>query len=216
MIWVLSLNKDFNICYNGLPIKPRYKGRVFNWVIMFQALKSLEKDDNENKYLYIDGWRFDVSYGLMYLKESRHWNYYLPPEGVEDKLILDVGGGCGETAKFFLEHGALRVDIIEMNKECEKFLEYNSLYHNIGYRIKKFNLSDISKDKYDLIKIDIEGYETELIPYLDWINMSIVLESHSQYITDKFIEKGFNYVNPIQGEDLEIYGGVTQLCRWKK
>ena len=103
-----------------------------------------------------------------------------------------------------------------MNKECEKFLEYNSLYHNIGYRIKKFDLSDIAKDRYDLIKIDIEGYESELIPFLDLINIDIVLETHSQYITDKFMENGFNYCRPVDERDKEIYGGVYQLCRWIK
>lgn len=179
-------------------------------------IKSLTKDDNGNEYLYIDGWKFSISYGLMYLKENKYWSYYLPPDGVKGKLILSVGGGCGEDAKFFLECGALGVDIIEMNKDCEKFLEYNSLYHNIRYRIKKFDLGDISKDKYDLIKIDIEGYEIELIPYLHWIEKNIVLETHSQYITDKFIENGFNYCEPIDERDIEIYGGVHQLCRWKK
>lgn len=211
-----GLNKGLSISYNGLPIKPKYNGRKFNWLTIFQMIKSLEEDDNGNKYLYIDGWRFNISYGLMYLKENKCWNYYLPPDGVKDKLILSVGGGCGEDAKFFLEHGALRVDIVEINEKCREYLEYNSLYHNIKYEIKKFNLADISKDKYDLIKLDIEGYEAELIPYLNWINFNIVLESHSQYITDKFIENGFNYCRPIKEGDTEIYGGVTQLCRWKK
>jgi len=211
------LNKDLKVCYNGLPIKPKYKGRMFNWITMFQALKSLEEDDEGNKYLYIDGWRFNISYGLLYLRENKGWEKcYLPPDGVKNKLILSVGGGCGEDAKFFLEREALGVDIIEMNKECEKFLEYNSLYHNIRYRIKNFDLNDIVRDKYDLIKIDIEGYEIELIPYLHWIKKDIVLETHSQYITDKFIENGFNYCEPIDERDIEIYGGVHQLCRWKK
>jgi len=210
------LNKDFNICYNGLPIKPKYKGRMFNWITVFQALKSLEEDDNGNKYLYIDGWRFDISYGLLYLKESRHWNYYLPPDGVEDKFILSVGGGCGEDAKFFLEHGAFRVDIIEANEKCRIFLDYNSEHHNIRAWIKKFDMKDIFYDYYDLIKIDIEGYETELLPYLDEFNIDIVLETHSQYITDKFIENGFNYVRPNTEQNIEIYGGVNILCRWKK
>ena len=205
------MNKDFSIYYHGVPIKPTYKGRWYNWNTIFKMLKYLHKD-----YLEIDGWKFNMSYGLIYLRERKGWGLYLPPNGVKNKLILDIGGGCGETAKFFLEEGALRVDIIEMNKECEKFLEYNSLYHNIGYRIKKFDLSDIAKDKYDLIKIDIEGYESELIPYLDLINIDIVLETHSQYITDKFMENGFNYCRPMDERDKEIYGGVYQLCRWIK
>lgn len=213
---MIGLSKDFSICYNGLPIKPKYRGRTFSWITIFQMLKSLEEDDNGNKYLYIDGWKFNLSYGLMYLRDNKEWNYYLPPNGIKDKLILDVGGGCGETAKFFLEKGASQVDIIESNEKCREYLKYNSLYHNIKYKIKEFCLLDISRAKYDLIKIDIEGYETELIPYLHWISRNIVLETHSQYITNKFIEKGFNYCNETKEGDSEIYGGVAQLCRWKK
>jgi hypothetical protein len=179
-------------------------------------IKFLEEDDNGNKYLYIDGWRFDIPYGLIYLKENKHWNYYLPVDGVKNKFILSVGGGCGEDAKFFLEHGAFGVDIIESNKDCRGCLDYNSENHNIRAWIKKFDIRDIFYEKYDLIKMDIEGYEIELLPYLDEINIDIVVETHSQYITDKFIEKGFNYINSNTEKDIEIYGGVNVLCRWKK
>ena len=208
------MSKDLTICYNGIPIKPKYKGRTFSWLTIFKMLRCLGSDG----FLYIDGWKFNISYGLLYLKENKKWKYYLPLNGVKDKLILDVGGGCGETAKFFLEHEALRVNIIEMNEKCEKFLAYNSFhhYHNIGYKIKKFSLNDIFENKYDLIKMDIEGYEIELLPYLDDINVDMVVETHSQYITDKFIEKGFSYINPNTEKDIEIYGGVNILCRWKK
>lgn len=208
----MDLNKDFGIYYHGVPIKPIYKGRKTNWITMFEAFKYLHKD-----YLEIDGWRFNLSYGLLYLKERNEWrNYYIPINGLKCKFILDIGGGCGETAKFFLESGALGVDIIEANKECRKYLKYNSEHHNIRAYIKKFDIKDIYDDNYDLIKMDIEGYEIELLPYLDKINIDIVLETHSQYITDKFIEKGFNYCQPINNIGIEIYGGVYQLCRWKK
>lgn len=207
----MNLTKDFGIYYHGVPIKPTYKGRRYNWNTIIKMLKYLHGD-----YLEIDGWRFNISYGLIYLRERKGWGLYLPPDGVKDKIILDVGGGCGETAKFFLESGASRVDIIEANKECRKYLKYNSEHHNIRAYIKKFDIKDIYDDNYDLIKMDIEGYEIELLPYLRYINQDIVLETHSQYITDKFMENGFNYCRPIDERDKEIYGGVYQLCRWTK
>ena len=119
---MIDLSKDLTICYNGLPIKPKYKGRTFSWITIFKMIKYLGSDG----FLYIDGWKFNISYGLLYLKENKKWKYYLPPDGVKDKFILSVGGGCGEDAKFFLEHGAFRVDIIEFNEDCRECLNYNS------------------------------------------------------------------------------------------
>ena len=80
--------------------------------------------------------------------------YYLPHKPLAGKTVLDLGAGCGETAKFFLNHGASRVVCIEPDSKC---LEY--LRQNFG----KDPRVVIVSDSIDHIKIDIEGAEEGMI-----------------------------------------------------
>src|SRR5438093_12456875 len=72
--------------------------------------------------------------------------YYLPIKGT----VLDVGAGCGETAFFYLNHGAQRVICIESDEtalEC--------LHHNFDDNSRVVIVSA----HLDGIKVDIEGSE---------------------------------------------------------
>ncbi len=163
-----------------------------------------------------DGWIFDIEYGLLYLNERRKaWNLYIPPTGLAGKKILDIGGGCGETAKFFLDNGADSVHVIENNDKCRRFLQANHEHDKrMTYEIDDFQGFEAS-DRYDLIKLDIEGYEMRLISYLDKLNVDIILESHSNYITDRFLEKGFTLLSKYR-KNKDIYGGVVHVCKLKR
>jgi hypothetical protein len=200
----------YKLVYNGMPIRLSAHGVKMRWATLVEYLRA-----NRGEYLEFAGWRFEFGYGLLYLRERRFWGYYIPFSGVKDKNILDVGGGCGETAKFFFDNGASNVHVIENNPICADYLRYNSnMFSNLTYQIKNFEISDIT-EKYDLVKLDIEGYEILLLPHLDSLNVDIILESHSVYIADRFLEKGFKLLSGYR-VDKEIYGDAPQLCRLKK
>src|SRR5437867_10380800 len=60
--------------------------------------------------------------------------WYLPPDGVEGKIVVDMGAGCGETAQFYLLHGA---------KQDRKSTRLNSSHRTISYAVfclKKKNI----------------------------------------------------------------------------
>ncbi len=200
------------LVYKGMPIGLSLNGRGFSWKL-YPAFRHALKGD----HLDFDGWIFDLDYGLNYLREisTKAWDGYIPPSGLKEKRILDVGGGCGETAKFFLEHGAKSVHVIENNEKCRRYLDANQKKNNqMTYEIADFTGPEVKGD-YDLIKLDVEGYEIRLLPHLDELNSDIVIESHCNYITDRFLEKGFSLVTPYKSSK-EIYGGVVQMRRWKK
>lgn len=83
--------------------------------------------------------------------ELSMWHRCYLPVG---KVVLDVGAGCGETAFFYLNHGAQRVICIEADNEALEMLRRN------------FGADDrvvIVSAKLDSIKIDIEGGEQGML-----------------------------------------------------
>jgi SAM-dependent methyltransferase len=88
-------------------------------------------------------------------RELSMWHlYYLPDKLLTGKTVLDIGAGCGETAQFYLNHGASKVVCIEPNK---KLLEY--LRKNFGEDPRVV----IVPDFIDHVKMDIEGAEEGMI-----------------------------------------------------
>jgi SAM-dependent methyltransferase len=88
-------------------------------------------------------------------RELSMWHlYYLPSKSLVGKTVLDLGAGCGETAQFFLNHGASRVVCVEPNST---WLEY--LQKNFGNDPRV----EIVSDFIDHIKMDIEGGEEGMI-----------------------------------------------------
>ncbi|HEV2119228.1 MAG TPA: class I SAM-dependent methyltransferase [Candidatus Bathyarchaeia archaeon] len=87
----------------------------------------------------------------MVEQELEGWHdWYLPVEGT----VLDVGAGCGETAFFYLNHGAKRVICIESSPKAVELLKKN--FGN-DHRVV------IVQALVDSIKIDIEGSERNMI-----------------------------------------------------
>lgn len=106
--------------------------------------------------------------------ELDYWHkWYIPPNGIKG-TVLDVGAGCGETANFYLAHGAERVICIESDPQA-------LLYLYVNYRRDPRIL--IIPDRIDRVKIDIEGSEE-----------GMVYETHFQHRL-----KRFGCVYPEQG-----------------
>jgi hypothetical protein len=77
---------------------------------------------------------------------------YLPIP--EKATILDLGAGCGETAFFYLRHGAKRVIAIESNRQC-----FENINHNFGPSDQVISINE----RLDHIKCDIEGSENGMV-----------------------------------------------------
>jgi len=159
-----------------------------------------------------------VPYGVVYLRERRGWlTEYVPPGGLKGKRVLDVGAGCGESAKFFLEQGALRALCVENNVQARTLLGINARNH-VGVDVVGFNFDpDVHmRIPADFVKVDIEGYEIQLY---DWLRLNpefdvdMVVECHSVYVKDRFLELGF-----VGGEDPPwgLASSARIMHRWKK
>ena len=79
--------------------------------------------------------------------ELEMWHRFYPPVG---STVLDIGAGCGETALFYLLHGARRVVCIEGDTEAVKLLKQNFRNDQRVTIVDAF---------IDSIKMDVEGSE---------------------------------------------------------
>jgi hypothetical protein len=128
--------------------------------------------------------------------EWNQWeNYYLPAFSLDGKTVLDVGAGCGETAYFYFLHGAKRVIAIEMDPINLGLLKRNSQLECLNKDARElriiprpFEIEDLTKEKFDFAKIDIEGGETDLLN-LEEIAFPLVLEAHGIELRDQLVKK---------------------------
>jgi Conserved hypothetical protein 95 len=118
-------------------------------------------------------------YAAVIRDEMPMWEKYYLPVPVKDKTVLDVGAGCGETAAFYLAHGARKVIAIEPDD-----MAYSILLRNVranGMNVvairKPFELIDL-QIPHDLFKIDAEGAEVALLEYSGSLG-SCIIEAHT-------------------------------------
>lgn len=127
-----------------------------------------------------------VSGKMLHFKEMQYREEnYLPPSGVIDKTILDVGAGCGETAWFFFEHGAKKVICIEPDIEKVLLLEFNAqrFKWNIEILQRGFKVQDMNR-QFDFAKIDCEGCEAALLSLAALPPMAV--EIHRKQLAQDF------------------------------
>lgn len=159
-------------------MKPPFSRTIENWVIQRTLAHHFRSD----------GWRFSSVRTAMFMNERSGWFKFYLPINVQGLTVLDVGAGEGETAKFFLEHGARKVICIEPHDASFRMLQLNAKVKPIVALNKKFDLADLDR-KFDFMKMDIEGYEEALLDVK--IKKPAVVEIHGLQLRDKFVRAGW-------------------------
>jgi hypothetical protein len=140
-----------------------------------------------------DGWRFRDFRAAMYNSEKKDWLKYYLPFSVKDKVILDVGAGEGESARFFIEQGARQVICVECDEFALANLQYNAKRHpEIVVVPEPFKLEHLTAFGCDLAKIDIEGYEEALLGTKP--TGPTIVEIHGLQLRDRFQKEGWRIV----------------------
>jgi predicted RNA methylase len=124
----------------------------------------------------------------MFIHEYDEWLEYYLPIPVRGLTVLDVGAGEGETARFYLEHGAKKVLAIEPDEACFVRLKENAVGKPLECFNRRFCLDDL-KLQFDFMKMDIEGFEEALLSVP--IQKPCVLEVHGLQLVEKFRQAGY-------------------------
>ncbi len=131
---------------------------------------------------------------IIYSELDQFEKYYLPPFPLKNKTVLDLGACCGETAYFYLQHGAKKVICVEPDPTRAKLILQNK--QNLNLNIELINEFFVPKHlllDHDFIKCDIEGHEIDLIPSAKELKPCIV-EAHGLNIREQFEKIGFHVV----------------------
>jgi hypothetical protein len=176
-----------------------FSGTIKKWCTQRKILSELKETN----------WRFSEKRLDLLLAED--WARYYLPIDVTGLTILDVGAGEGETAKFFLDHGATKIICIEPEPIAAKTLNANALNHpgKIEVYPRFFELSDLSL-KHDFMKMDIEGYEESLLSGIQ-LSAPAVIEVHGLQLRDKFRKQNYR----IDDEPNRNGIGCISFAYWK-
>jgi hypothetical protein len=142
-------------------------------------------------------WKFSNSKLEKYLNGYDSMLRYYLPISVENLTILDEGAGEGETAKFFLDHGARNVICVEPDLSSFRRLVENAKDKPMVCLNKKFELDDLKLD-FDFMKMNIEGYEEALLSVQ--FDKPCVVQVHGLQLRDKFKAAGYTIRNSEEGD----------------
>jgi hypothetical protein len=159
-----------------------------------ETAKSILIKRSLQRQLATSNWMFSKLRRDMLLNESSEWrNVYLPID-LRDKTVIDIGAGEGETAWFFLNHGAKHVICVEPSLKAGAFLKENAKRHNgkISVINDVFRLEHLEL-QFDFLKMDIEGYEEVLL--MERLRVPSVIEVHGLALRDKFRQRGYRIVD---------------------
>jgi cyclopropane fatty-acyl-phospholipid synthase-like methyltransferase len=107
-----------------------------------------------------DHLKLDPAHREMVSSELDSWHEWYLPVG---NTVLDVGAGNGETAQFYLNHGARKIIGIEGDKTSADIMRHN--FPNRKVLLVDMDDVDILviRAKIDSIKSDCEGAERNMV-----------------------------------------------------
>lgn len=154
-----------------------------------RSLKAYIVGSQAAAYSKREGWIFSADRAFMMQSELSTWlNEYCPID-LRGKVVLDVGAGEGETAKFFLQKGAKEVIAIESDPQCWGNLFKNADRFPIFPIYRKFEAIDLILSHVDFAKIDIEGYEETILGTRP--RFPCAVEVHGLQLRDRFKAQGW-------------------------
>jgi hypothetical protein len=154
-----------------------------------RTLKSYVLGRQYKQTMDLSHWAFSPIRASMYYNEVSSWQAYYLPVDVKGKTVLDVDAGEGESAKFFLEHGAKKVVCIEPDSASYRNLLKNTKrFKGIEALNEYFSLQHLTIP-HDFLKMDIEGYEEALLQTK--LDQPAVIEVHGLQLRDKFKASGY-------------------------
>ncbi len=177
-MWSLGFSKRFHV-----PLIRVLSTDFYFWKLPFVLFNSFklnpkeEKDGTVSMNLYGRRIKLLPPHAAMVFGELRMWEKSYLPVDLKGKVVLDVGAGCGETAIFYLKHGAEKVIAIEPNPKAFELLKENLSGLNVEAINTQFNLSHLQL-QHDFMKMDGEGCEKLLLSYEGEIK-PCVIEAHS-------------------------------------
>jgi hypothetical protein len=166
---------------------PMLKVEGVDWFFPFWKYKTA-------KHIESIGLHLDSIAAAVLVRELPR-GHYLPPFSLKGKKVLDIGACCGETAWYYLQHGAKKVTAIECDEKRLDILRDNidRLGLNIDVVAEPFAVSHLTDFDYDFIKCDVEGYEMILLESKLKLKPCIV-EVHNLWIEDQFEKAGFKAI----------------------
>ncbi len=154
----------------------------------------------DTMYHKLTGTKHDL---VSEMNDGKIYLDFLEPKG---KIILDVGAYNGDSARLFLKHGAKQVIAIEKDLDLASKIKLQ----NCIVFAESFDPEKHLSLNWDAAKVDIEGYEILLLPYLDSITRPMLVEVHNRYLEEKFASHGFK---TIYMDKLNLILGVCLMGR---
>lgn len=129
-------------------------------------------------------------YGGMASVELSIWERFYLPAPVEGLTVMDIGAGCGETAAFYLSHGAKKIIAVEPDREAFALLEKNAKSNgmNVEPINDVFRLTQLELE-FDLLKMDIEGGEALLLDWAGELTKPLVIEAHDEEVAKRLMKR---------------------------